>query len=84
MASEILSYAGHPDYQRVSTLLVAASDFVPHPHHRIIIPIDDPLLQRKDAVICDVNVFRADLGAASGDVAHAGAELLSDLWNMTG
>lgn len=84
MASEILSYAGHPDYQRVSTLLVAASNFVPHPHHRIIIPIGDPRLQRNDAVIYDVNVFRADLSGAPGDIAHAGAEPLSDLWDTTG
>lgn len=84
MTSDILSYAGHPDYQRVSTLLVAASDFVPHPHHWIVVTIDDPFLQRNDAVICDVDVFWADLGAASGDIAHTGAKLLFDLWDTVG
>src|SRR5215472_7150654 len=55
-------------------------DLVAEPHQRVVLAANDPLLERYQRVVGDVDVLRANLGAALGDVAHAEAEvLLSDL-----
>ncbi len=41
-------------------------------------PVDDALLERDDGVVGDLDVLRADLGAAFGDVAEADPEFLAD------
>src|SRR5689334_6381639 len=43
---------------------------------RIIEFIDHTFFQRNDGVVSDVNFFRADFGAALGDVAVAEAQLI--------
>tara|TARA_B100000809_G_scaffold65211_1_gene61887 strand:+ start:8370 stop:8624 length:255 start_codon:yes stop_codon:yes gene_type:complete len=84
MASEILSYAGHPNYQRVSTLLVAASDFVLHPHHRVIYRSTT----RSFRGMMPLSVMLMCSGQISVQhpvmFSHAGTERLSDLWDTTG
>ncbi len=47
--------------------------------HRIVVPIDDALLQRDDAVVGDVDVLGAHLGAAPRDVAVARSRSCADL-----
>src|ERR1700712_5015277 len=46
---------------------------------RIVEPVDHALLHRDDAVVRDRDMLGADLGAAPGDVAQTGAELLLEL-----
>src|SRR6266571_2232540 len=58
--------------------LAGSEDLPAEPEERIVEPIDDPLLQRDDAVVGDTDPLRADLGAAAGDVAQARTELVSD------
>src|SRR6185437_10523282 len=48
------------------------------PEDRIVMPVDDALFQGDDGVIGDVDVLRADLRAAFGDVAEADPEFLAD------
>ena len=43
---------------------------------RVVAVVDDPLLQRDDRVVGDVDALGADLGAALGDVAEAEATLV--------
>src|SRR6185295_6884010 len=50
--------------------LLGAAELAQQPHHRVV-GIDHPLLERDDRVVGDVDVLRADLGAALGDVAEA-------------
>src|ERR1700722_16581938 len=44
----------------------------------VVLDIDDPLLHGDDGVIGDLDVFRADLGTALGDVAEPEASLFAD------
>src|SRR4051812_30064201 len=61
----------------VLDLLAGADpDLVTEPDQRVEVPVGDALLQRDDGVVSDVNVFRAHLGAALGDVAEPGARIL--------
>src|SRR5690606_34276392 len=59
--------------RRLLLQLVPPEDRAAEPDQRIEPPVDDPLLHRNDRVIGDFNAFRADLGAALGDVAVADA-----------
>ena len=43
---------------------------------RVVILVGDPFLERDDRVVGDLDVLRADLGAALGDVAVAEAEII--------
>src|SRR6185437_7859123 len=62
-----------------------ASDLVAEPHHRVVLAADHSLLEWYQRVVGDVDVLRADLGAALGDVAHAEAEIvLRDLAPVSG
>src|SRR5438552_7564171 len=51
------------------------------PEERVVEAIDDSLLEGNDAIVGDSDVLRADVGAATGDVAEARAELPADRWN---
>src|SRR3954451_12305068 len=57
----------------ISDLLarVPTSDLGAQERHRIVLAVDYALLHRDDRVVGDVDVLRAHLGAALGDVAHA-------------
>src|SRR6266581_4134386 len=48
------------------------------PNERIEIAVHHPFLERDDAIVGDLDVLRADLGAAARDVAQAGPELVAD------
>src|SRR5439155_21600588 len=50
-----------------------AEDLAAEPDQRVVPAVDDALLHRDDRVVGDLDVFRADLGAALGDVAVAEA-----------
>ena len=41
----------------------------PEPPEWIVELVHDAFLQRNDSVVCDMNAFRADLGATLGDIA---------------
>src|SRR5262249_7521097 len=63
--------------QRQLALAAAADhalDLPPHPQHRVVILVHDALFQRDDAVVGDLDVLGADLGAALGDVTQADVE----------
>src|SRR5262249_51786508 len=47
----------------------------PRPADRVEVHVGRPLLEGDDRVVRDVDVLRADLGAALGDVAHPDAGL---------
>lgn len=55
---------------------ILASDLIPEHHKGIVISIHHALLERDDAIVSDVYVLGAHIGAAPGDVAHARAEFL--------
>src|SRR4029453_3376198 len=57
---------------------VAAADLVPQPGDRVVADVGDPLLEGDDGVVGDVDVLRADLGAALGDVAQPEAHLAAE------
>src|SRR5262249_33665955 len=57
-------------YSWICTSLLAG-DLAEEPQDRVVVPVDHALLERDDAVVGDVDVLRADLGAALGDVAEA-------------
>src|ERR1051326_548607 len=57
-------------------LVGAAGDLVAQPDQRVVLTPDDPLLHRDQRVVGDLDVLRADLGAALGDVAQAQAEVV--------
>jgi hypothetical protein len=42
----------------------AAGDLAAQPHQRVILAADDSLLERDQGVVGDLDVLRADLGAA--------------------
>src|SRR6266571_4050751 len=48
------------------------------PNERIEIAVHHPFLERDDAIVGDLDVLRADLGAAARDVAETGPELCPD------
>ena len=48
-----------------------AGDLPHDPHDGIVVLGDDPLLERDQGIVGDVDVLGADLGAALGDVAEA-------------
>src|SRR5438477_385081 len=56
---------------------LAAANLAAQPHHRVEIAIRDPLFYRDDAVVGDLDVFRAVFLAALGDVAEADPGLLT-------
>src|SRR5215469_2003896 len=53
----------------------AAEQLVAQPDHRVVFAVGDSFLHRDQRVVGDLDVFRAHLGAALGDVAVAQAEL---------
>src|SRR5262245_36040681 len=55
------------------------TDLAQEPRDRIVVAIDDALLERDDAVVGDVDMLGAHLGAAARNVAHARPELLLQL-----
>src|ERR1700687_3289111 len=57
------------------SLLAAEAEPAQHPHHRVV-AVGHALLQGDDAVVGDVDVLRADLGAALGDVAEPDARVV--------
>src|SRR5262249_36821745 len=54
-------------------LLLLRPELSHEPHHGIEELVGHPLLERDDSVVGDVDVLRAHLGAALGDVAQADA-----------
>src|SRR5262249_31087080 len=58
-------------------------EFVPEPHHRIVLAIGRALLERDERIVGDLDVLGADLGAALGDVAEAQPVLLLRLHGTT-
>src|SRR2546430_13115138 len=56
--------------------LIPSEDLAAQPDQRVVPAVDDPFLHRDDRVVRDLYVFRADLGAALGDVAVPQALLL--------
>src|SRR5215468_1949585 len=56
--------------------LVPAEDLATEPDQRVVPLVDDALLHRDDRVVGDLDVLRAHLGAALGDVAVPDALLL--------
>src|SRR5213594_733054 len=48
------------------------------PQERIVVAIDHPLFEGDDSVVRDLDLLRADVGAAARDVAETGAEILPD------
>src|SRR3954471_368307 len=54
-------------------LAAAPSEPAHEPRERVVAAVDDPFLQRDDAVVRDVDSFRADLVAALRDVAESDA-----------
>src|SRR6266702_6150205 len=48
------------------------------PQERIVVAVHDPFLERNDPVVGDLDLLRADVGAAARDVAEAGPELPPD------
>src|SRR5512144_805377 len=64
-------------FMRSGRRLLVAADLPDDPHDRVE-AVGHPLLQRDDAVVGDVDVLGADLGAALGDVAEPDARLLAD------
>src|SRR5271170_5503920 len=69
----ITRLAGRWVSRRAAALL---EDPAEQAHHRIVVGVGDALLERDDGVVGDLDVLRADLGAALGDVAEADAALL--------
>jgi len=55
----------------VDLLAAATGELAPDPHDRIVVFGDHALLERDDRVVGDLDRFRADVGAALGDVAVA-------------
>src|SRR6202041_2054010 len=60
-------------------LLRAPGDLAPEPGHRVVAGVDHALLHRDDAVVGDLYVLGAHLGAALRDVAHAQAAVVRQL-----
>src|SRR6185369_15091947 len=56
-----------------------AAEFAPDPLDRVVELVDDPFLERDDRVVGDLDVLRADLGAALGDVAVADAATVLEI-----
>src|SRR6476469_6624068 len=54
------------------------------PHQRVVLAVDRALLQRDQRVVSDLDVLRAHLGAALGDVAVAQAVLFDGLLRAPG
>src|SRR6204780_2292862 len=52
------------------SLLGALQDLPAEPGHRVVVGVHHALLHRDDAVVGDLDVLRAHLGAAFGDVAQ--------------
>src|SRR5215216_5049788 len=55
---------------------LSTADLVTEPHQRIVLAADDSLFERDQSIVGDLDLLRADLGAALGDVAVAQAVLL--------
>src|SRR3984957_19436965 len=60
-------------------LLGAPRDLAPEPGHGVVAGVDHALLHGDDAVVGDLDVLGAHLGAALGDVAHAEAAVVRQL-----
>src|SRR5215467_11138127 len=65
-------FAGH----RRRVVAGAAADLGAEPDQRIVLATDHAFLHGDYRVVGDLDVFRADLGAALGDVAEAHAEVV--------
>src|SRR6266851_5845818 len=61
---------------RRGVVVRAAGDLGAQPDQRVVLAADHPFLHRDQRVVGDLDVLRADLGAALGDVAEAEAEVL--------
>src|SRR5688572_2698618 len=59
-------------------VLALAAELAEEPDDGVEEVVGDALLERDDGVVGDVDVLRADLGAALRDVAEADARLLAD------
>src|SRR3990170_3610152 len=57
---------------------LSPANLAQHPAHRVVEPVRHPLLEGDDGVVGDVDVLRADLRAALGDVAEADPRQLAD------
>src|ERR1035437_9844478 len=70
------------------SIVAAAEHHTTHPAHRVPVLVRLALLERDDRVVGDVDVFRAQLGAALGDVATPeptlGARLLGAIEDVLG
>jgi hypothetical protein len=53
-----------------------AADLADKHEQRIIIIIHNPLLERDDGVVGDVDIFWTNFGAALGDIAEPEAQFL--------
>src|SRR2546426_183084 len=58
--------------------LFPPEDLPDQPEERVEVAVDDPFLERDDAVVGNLDLLGADLGAAARDVAKAGPELLAE------
>src|ERR1700730_10015871 len=54
--------------------VLSAANLADKHEQRIVKLIHHPLLQRNDGIVGDVDIFRADLGAALRDVTEANAQ----------
>src|SRR6266699_5589480 len=67
-------------WHRWSVVVAAAGDLGAQPDQRVVLAPDHPFLQGDQRVVGDLDVLRAGLGAALGDVAVSEAEVvLGDL-----
>src|SRR5664279_3958191 len=77
--------AGSDEPRRPTSSALATSDLRAEPGDRIVLPVDDSLLQRDERIVGDLDVFGADLRAALGDIAQPEAVVvLRDLLAIEG
>src|SRR5271168_4053715 len=68
--------AGYPDQRGPNTNCLSATEqLVAQPYHRIVFPVGHAFLHWDQRVVGDLDAFRADFGAALGDVAISEAVL---------
>src|SRR5688572_33454508 len=67
---------GHPVPARRRSVLRSAPDLRPEERERVELAVHHALLERDDSVVGEVDVLRAHLAAALGDVAVAEPELV--------
>jgi hypothetical protein len=64
--------------------LLFPGDFSPQLHERVVESIHHSFLEQNDGVVGNAHVFRAYLGAAAGNAAHADAVSFFDLGDAVG